>query len=348
MSYGRKESPWLVLRRCLTIIRRAQRGPASRNELIQAVLQEVGAEAYGETEDEALNLRLHKDLERIRRHLLVDLYFDRQIDGYVIKDIWMPLLDLPDEDLTTIAWLEQTFDHDSPQHDEVHALLGRLRSYLALERVAAIERSRTALVMDLGQRDEDEIRPAVWEGLTRALTQRRRVELLYLSPRHKDGQPRRHVVDPYERYFDTTRGHYYLRAYCRRIEGPDGRADPCDYFTYRVGRILEMTVLPHKLPPMPPRVPRYPVEYELAARIARLGITRHPDIEIQEVERREDGSVVVRGETDRVFWAVRSLLHYGATCRVLGGPEMRREMQKIVTEMAHMYEKGESSPRMWG
>ena len=336
---GLRESQWLVIRRCLAIIRRAQRGPATRDELIQAMLEEERPKVYGELDDEkALRRRLEKDLGRIRNNLMVDLRFDRRAGGYVIKDTWLPLLDLPDEDLATIAWLEQTFDHDSPKHDEVHALLGRLRFYLATERKRKIERHRTALVMDLRQRDEDEIRPVVWDGLTKAFMERRQVELLYLSPRYEDELPRRHVVEPYEPYyFDTTRGHYYLRAYCRRVEGPDGRADPCRYLTYRLGRILGLTVLPQKLPPMPPRALRYAVEYELTPKIARLGITRHPGIDIQEVKRREDGSVVVRGETGNVFWAVRTLLHYGPNCRVLGGPEMLREMRTTVQKMAEMY-----------
>jgi len=203
MSRGRRESQWLVMCRCLAIIQRAQRGPASREELIEAVLLQEGPAAYGEIEDEALHRRrFENDLHRIRDKLGIELYFGRQVGGYVIKDTWLPLLDLPDEDLATIAWLEQTFGHDSPQHDEVHALLGRLRSYLAPERRAKIERHRSALVMDLGQRDEDKIPPTVWQGLTRALTQRQRVEFNYRSPQHEDGQPRRHVVDPYECYFD--------------------------------------------------------------------------------------------------------------------------------------------------
>ncbi len=336
---GRRESHWLVTRRCLAIIRRAQRGPATRDELIQAMLEEERASGCRECLNErALRLRLEKDLGRIRNELLVDLYFDRQVGGYVIRDAWLPLLDLPDEDLATIAWLEQTFGHDSPKHDEVQALLGQLRLYLDPKRVAVIERARTALRMDLRQRDEDKIRPAVWDGLTRAFVERRQVELLYLSPEYENGQPRRHVVEPYEPYyFDTTRGHYYLRAYCRHVEGPDGDAYPHAYLTYRLGRILKLTVLPQKLPPVPPSARRYPVEYELAANIARLGITRHPEIQVQEVEQREDGSVVVRGETDNIFWAVRTLLHYGPNCRVLGGPEMLREMRAIVQEMAKLY-----------
>jgi predicted DNA-binding transcriptional regulator YafY len=339
MSRGRRESQWLVIRRCLAIICRAQRGPASREELIQAVLLQEGPTAYGEAvEEEARQTRFENDLGRIRDQLRVDLYFDRRADGYVIKDTWRPLLDLPDEDLATIAWLEQTFDHDSPQHDEVHALLGRLRFYLAPERRGKIERCRAALVMDLGQRDEDKIPPVVWDGLTRALTQRQRVEFRYLSPHYEDGVPRRHVVDPYEPpYFDTVRGHYYLRGWCRYSVGPLGRREISDYIYYRLGRMSDLQVLPNKLPPFPPPARRYSVVYELTPQVARLGITRHRRIEIEATEQRDDGSVLVRGTTDSVFWAIQALMHYRYNCRVLGGPEMLREMRATVQKMAEMY-----------
>jgi predicted DNA-binding transcriptional regulator YafY len=338
MSRGRRESEWLVIRRCLAIIYRAQRGPARREELIQAVLLQEGPTAYGEVEGEVLHLRLENDLRRIRKNLGINLYFDQQVGGYVIKDTWLPLLDLPDEDLATIAWLEQTFGHDSPQHDEVHALLGRLRFYLGLERRARIERCRTALVMDLGQRDEDKILPAVWEGLTRALAQRQRVEFHYRSPQHEDGLPRRHVVDPYEPpRFDTVRGHYYLRGWCHYIVGPPGRQECGEYRDYRLGRMSDLRVLPDRLPPFPPPARRYSVVYELTSEVARLGITHHRRIEIEATERRDDGSVLVRGTTDSVFWAIQSLMHYRYNCRVLGGPEMLREMRATVRKMVQMY-----------
>jgi len=340
MSRGKRESHWMVVRRCLAIIQRAQRGLASREELIQAVLAQEGQEAYGGTGGQALHRRLENDLRRIRDSLMVDLNYDRRAGGYVIRDTWLPLLDLPDEDLETIAWLEETFGLDSPQHDEVHALLWRLRLYLDTERRAEIERCRTALAMDLRQRDEDEISPAVWNGLTKALVERRRVEFFYRSPQQEDRVPRRHVADPHERYFDAARGHYYLRGWCHYTDGPLGRYEQGRYFYYRLGRIGDLQVLPDKMPPFAPSAPRYAVEYELTPRIARLGVTRHPGIEVRETERREDGSAIVRGETDNLFWAVQTLLHYGPNCRVLGGPDMVREMRKIVEEMARIYGVG--------
>jgi predicted DNA-binding transcriptional regulator YafY len=339
MSRGQREGQWLVVRRCLAILRRVQRGPATRQELLQAMLdQERAEEARGETGGSAPRRRLEKDLYRIREYLQVDLGFDRRVGEYTIREAWQPLLDLPDGDLATIAWLEDTFAPDSPQHDEVHALLGRLRSFLSPERRGEIERQRTALTVDLRRRDEGRIRPAVQEGLTKALAQRRRVEFYYLSSQQADGVPRRHVVDPYDRYFDTVRGHYYLRGWCYYSDGPVGRYDQNKYVTYRLDRIREIQVLSLRLPPFPPRPPRHEVAYELAPPVARLGnITRHRGIEVRAIERREDGSAVVRGQTDSVFWAVRTLLHYGANCRVLGGAEMVREMTRVVREIAEIY-----------
>jgi len=45
----------------------------------------------------------------------------------------------------------------------------------------------------------------------------------------------------------------------------------------------------------------------------------------------------VRRETHNLFWAIPRMLQYGAGCRVLGGPELRTEMQQVVTEMARLY-----------
>lgn len=337
MSRGKREGQWDVLRRCLAIIRRVQRGPARRGDLIQAVLAQEGAEAYGTAEGKALHRRLENDLSRIRDRLQIDLYYSRQEGGYIIRDTWLPLLDLPNEDLATIAWLEETFAADSPYHDEIHALTSRLRLFLGVERQAAIVCRRDILSVDLRQRDEDRIDAQVWERLEKALRERRRVEMLYLSPQYEDGRPRRHVVEPHRCYFDAAHGHYYLRGYCRGVEGAGERREAGGYVTYRVGRILELRVLPQKLSPLTPAVSRYAVEYELSAQVARRGVSRVPEIEGQEIEQRDDGSAVVRGETSSLFWAVQALLHYGPNCRVLGGPEMLAEMRGTVEKMARVY-----------
>jgi len=338
---GQRESDWLVVRRCLAIMRRALRGPATWQELLQAVVAQEGADAYGSGAASTQRRRLEKDLERIRSHLGLDLRFDRDLGGYVVGDVAIPLLDLPDDDLGTIAWLAQTFTPDSPQHREVQGLLQRLEKALARERREEIERRHTALVLDLGRRDHDDIPTAVWNGLTRALVARRRIEFTYRSPQQDDQTPRRHVVDPYERYFDTARGHYYLRGWCYYSEGPRGVRPQNRYFDYRLGRIADLQLRPEKLPPFPPPAPQYAVEYELSPRVARFGVSRQRGIEVTGVEMRPDGSALVHGHTHDPFLAVQALLHYGPNCRVLGGPEVLERMRSTVREMGEMYGEGD-------
>ncbi len=45
MSPGTRESEWLVMRRCLAILCRAQRWPATWQELVDAALAQEGWEA---------------------------------------------------------------------------------------------------------------------------------------------------------------------------------------------------------------------------------------------------------------------------------------------------------------
>jgi len=182
MSRGTRESHWLVMRRCLAVIRRVQRGLVTWQDLLQAMEELEGPQAYGEGDERLRRRRLEKDLQRIREHLDVDLYYDHDAGGYIILESQPGFFDLPDSDLETLVWLEQTFGEDSPQHKEVRALLGRLRSYLDAPRLNEIDGCRITLAMDLARRDEDEISPALWQKLNRALAGRRRIHFTYLSP----------------------------------------------------------------------------------------------------------------------------------------------------------------------
>lgn len=335
MAGGTRESTWLVARRCLAIIRRVQRGPATRGELVEAVLAQEGEDAYDGAERAALKSRVEKDLIRIRRRLRVDVYYNRRLRGYIIKDTWLPLLDLPDEDLSTIAWLEQTFGPDTPQHGDVQAFLGRLRSYLDVDRRRAVRQQREQVAIDLSRRDEDEIAPDVISTIEDAIYRRVRITFDYYAPDRGDEEPRRHTIDPYEHYFE--RGHQYLRGYCRSIDGPEGLYEPRAWYTYRLGRIADVTVLSQKLPPTPPPARTYDVVYELAPVIAKGGISSHDVIEIQSVEERDDGSALVQGTTTDTFAAVQALMRYRHNCKVVGGPAMVQRMEEVVETMAELY-----------
>ena len=84
MGRGSRSSDWQVMRRCLAIICRVQRGPCNWHALVEAVCSVEGAEAYGETSGAALQRRVQNDLHRIRENLLVEINFSRQAGGYVI------------------------------------------------------------------------------------------------------------------------------------------------------------------------------------------------------------------------------------------------------------------------
>lgn len=338
MSRSRQDTG-TVIRRSLAILRRMQRGPATKSDLIQAVLAAEGPDAYGGASGRALERRFEADKERLHDVLGARWDYRRSSGTYHLLDVWEPLLDLPDDALAAIPFLQETFEPDQPMHDPVQNLLSLVAGQLSPERLGDLERQRTALQVQWGQRDDDHIPADVELTLDRALLERRLVAFDYHSPAHSDGLPRRHVVEPWERRLDSVRGHQYLRGYCRRVSGPDGEAHYHRWISYRLGRMRNLELLPQKLPPTPPSAPRFELVYRLAPRVARGGnATRQPHIDMLRTEPQADGGLVVHAETDSVWWAVRALLHYGSTCQVLGGPEVLHEMRRTVEEMARVYE----------
>lgn len=136
-----------------------------------------------------------------------------------------------------------------------------------------------------------------------------------------------------------THRQYYLDAYLLQVEEPYGLWKKGQWQRYQPERIMleNLTVVPDKLPPTPPRRPRYRLEYKLAPEITRLGqITRHfDDTEIHQPD--EDGWVSVTAMTDDLFRATRILLGYGPGCQVTGCDDARREMEKMVEAMGTIY-----------
>jgi predicted DNA-binding transcriptional regulator YafY len=220
-----------------------------------------------------------------------------------------------------------------------------LRSYLAPERRGVVERHRQTLSITWGQRDDDEIALQVEEKLRKALLEHRLIAFDYDSPASADGKPRRHTVEPWERFFDSSRGHHYLYGYCREVHEPDcSSTTPRKYIHYRLGRITHVEILPDKLPPYPPRAQQNPLIYRLAPKIARRGeVSRNPGITIERTEAQPDGAIVVYATTDNPWWAVRTLMHYGAACEILGGPEALAEIRQIARALADLYTLRENS-----
>lgn len=336
MARGSRDSQWLVIRRCIAIIRRVQRGPASWEELVEAVQRWVGADAYGPSEGVGLRRHLYKDLERLRNVLQVNIRTAPGTRTYVLNDAHIPLLDLPDADLEAIAWLRQAFDELSPNQDKVQPLLDHIISYLPLERQDYIEAQRQLLTVDLGRRDDNHILADVKRKLAEALSRRLRIEIAYLASSNETGQPNRHLIDPYEQFYHD--GHYYLKGWCHQIHEPDGDVFKTEeYRPYRLDRITEIQILPHKLPPIPPKAKTYWVTYRVAATVARQGVSRHRWIDVTEITPHPDGSATIVGTTDNLFFVSQALMRYRHHCEVLGGPELLHDMRETVAKMAQIY-----------
>lgn len=342
-SNTRRESSWLALRRCWAILVRLQRGPASRAELIAAVVATEGREAYGSVTSELLSKRFEADKRRLHEHLGVHVQYDKQARGYVITEHEHPLHDLPDSHLQTLTFLADTFKPDSPYADDVQDLYHTLKSRLPPERQHMLDRARGLLGIDLQQRDSDPIPANIWETVQMAYRQKQQLSFDYIASRHSENIARQHVVEPWDFYFDTERGHYYLRGFCLFNDGPEGAWKPFQYISYRLGRIVpgSAEILPTKLPPHPRRPHRFQAIYELAPAIARFGVSRRPELlNPPQTFQLDNGWVRVEGHTDDIFRLARSLLYYGPNCRVLGGKELLGEICKIVKELANYYQGG--------
>jgi len=343
MIRGSRESQWLVLRRCLAIVRQLQRGPADKDTLMTAVrVSEFPQDPYNEAdgaEETRLTKKFEKDLWRIRHKLGIGVRLDRQTGRYHLEKVGANgLIALPTDALSTLAFLYNTFQPDAPEATPVRSLLDTLLSYLPEQQLRAVQRQRAILNLELRELDEGDIDPRVLRAVQKAVRERRLLEFDYLSPRHDPPAPRRHRVEPYD--FVFRQGHYYLEGYCLRWKGPLGEKDHAGYFSYRLVYMQpeSIRVLPDKLPPGPRRVRRYRLRYELSPRIARGDVSQH--FEEMVVARREDGWAEVTATITDPFAAAKRLLHYGQHCRVLEPPEVVRLMREEVRGMMELYERG--------
>src|SRR5688500_4021080 len=127
---NRRRSQWQVVNRCLNILLRLMRGNASSEELLQIVYDD----AIPEEENLASHLakdRLEDDRSRLREWFLADLKYDRGHDEYSLEDIGRPLIDLPENALIALAFLEQSFgDKAVSMRNEVQELLGYIKFLL--------------------------------------------------------------------------------------------------------------------------------------------------------------------------------------------------------------------------
>lgn len=330
-----RRSTWLVLRRCLTILHRLMHGQASRQELLQIIYDDSIATDEDITHREAKR-RFEQDRERLRNEFGVELEYSRQSDEYLLLHIGSPLIDLPDDAINALAFLQQNFSHDNaPMQEEIHALLDIIIMILPVSRRRQLEKQRGLLEIELHVKDEDDIFEDVWQAIKSSISERRQLEFDYLSSNNTDGQLRRHLVEPIRYFFDITRKHYYLEVFWIESRSHIAIKDQgYKVFRFRIGRMQNPTVLPKHFAPNR-RAPTKELIYDLTADVARSGVTRHFS-EMNVVEH-PDGSARVHVLSKNLFFDLRQLLHYGDNCKVIGGDEALEQMQELVKSLYKQY-----------
>ena len=328
----------LHFQRSLTLLRYLQRGPIDRDTLADYVHCDCDPDAYPDLTQKASQKRFENDMQRLRELGVETDYYAGNYRLLSYGD-FSPV-GLSERALEMLAFLGETFGPGAPHSEAIQHLLRTIADWLPTNQRDSIPMRRQRLRLDLRRRDDDQIDPRVQSAIDRAMSQHRLLRFAYRAPGQTDGVLRTHKVQPWSFDFDPVRRHLYLNAYRLEVSGPYGLWKEAQWQRYRPGRIVAegIEVLPDKFPAIPPKRPRYQLEYWLAPEIARLGeITRHFD-EMTIGKTDSAGWVQVTATTDDLFRATRLLLGYGPNCRVTGGSEARREMVALVEAMGKVYE----------
>ncbi|MBL8134919.1 MAG: WYL domain-containing protein [Anaerolineae bacterium] len=334
-----RRSQWEVIDRCLSLLLRLMHGTASGSELREIVADKAEAFGDGELSAGALDKRFEEDRSRLRSFFGCDITYDRSDDSYTLLTVERPLLDLNDDALRGVAFLNSVFRSDStPMAKEVQALLDQLLIVLPRSRWRDVERERGLLELNLSARDKDIIDPIVWQKVQEAIRQHQQLEFEYTSPAQPEGQPEvLHIVEPRRYLFDAVGGHYYLEACHVETRGPAGRKlwATAILDRFRMGRIGNPRLLPTRFVPDGRRYKTWELVYALTPQVARGGVTKHFENSVEVW--RDDGSVEVHVESTNLFFDLRQLLHYGANCRVIGGDEAAQEMRRLIEALHTHY-----------
>lgn len=332
---NQRRSQWRVVNRCLGLLLRLMRGPARNDDLLEIIYDDALLDDKELTHSSA-HKRFEEDRNRLKTWFGIELNYDRSTNEYTLGYIGRPLLDLPEEAIAGAAFLASTFGDDSaPMATEIRRFLDTVMALLPVERRRDIQRRRGLLEVELRVRDEDEIAPDIWYAVQVSVAERRQLEFDYMAGSNQDGIVRQHLIEPIRYFFDATRKHYYLEGFWLESRSHKGVNDQRRVVQpFRMGRISNPQVLPSHFSPGR-RIPKKELVYLLTPEVARHGVTRH--FEDMHVIHDDDGTARVHVMSRNLFFDLRTLLHYGPNCRVIGGNEAVREMKLIVKRMAENY-----------
>jgi hypothetical protein len=332
-----RQSQWRVMRRCLDILLRLLRDSATTDELHRIIRTEANREQETSLTEKALQRRFDEDKRRLQDWFKVELRYDRSNGTYSLNHIGSPLIDLSDDSLRALAFLEQTYSGDEvPMAVDVRALLMSIQMLLSQERLKDLYNIRGLLEMQLAVADDDVIDPDVWDAVKISTSEHRQLEFDYFSAGNTSTHANQYQVEPVRYYFDTVRKHYYLECFLvRSTSSHKGFRDQIGKVMHlRLGRMKNPRILPTHFVANR-RIPTKELIYELDPVVARRGVTRHfPEMQVYP---RVDGGAKVIVASRNLFFDLRTLLHYGGNCKVIGGEEAVREMKTLVRSLHQRY-----------
>ncbi len=328
---------WRAFRRCLAILHRLIKGPATSQELITHVIDVEGPDAYS-TSLSAREKAFKRDRESLRQRLGVEFEYSPSTRQYQLTDPGDFFhLDFSDAGIRAVALLSETFAGQVGEHSEIQTFLDELIARLPLDSRRLLESASLPVNLQMLQQvDENGIPVRVWKTVWRAVKEHRRLCFQYISPSYQDGLKRYHEVLPYRIQYQW--GHWYLRAYRllrRDVNGEVNRQGA--HLRFRLSYIQDdekLEALP-SLVSNPPQPPRYLVHYRILPPLSRGIISRHfADMTVNLLP---DGSMEVKGYCEDEWEAGRILLSYGEYCVVLGGDEVKAWMDKTIRGMKKNY-----------
>lgn len=336
MSKGDREPDRYVIKRRFKLLLHLMRENATTEELHKIIRDAVSDDRH--LTDKAVKRMFEEDKVHIKAWFDIDMHYNRAEKVYELRHIGRPLVDLSGDAVRGMAFLEQSFSDDSaPMGANVRAFLRTISMVLPYERLKEISRQRL-LEMELGVQDTEKILPEVWEAIEISKGQHRQLQFDYISPQQKDNIPREKIVAPIRDFFDIVRKHYYLEAFAIHSYAPHKGHRPQNWAVrkFRMDRMSNPKVLPTHFNPNR-RIPTQELVYELTANVARLDVTEHfPDMQVY---RKDDGGAKVIVLSRDLFFDLRTLLHYGPNCRVIGGNDALYEMKRLIKDMAAVYEE---------
>lgn len=330
------ERNWQTFKRALLLLKQLQQGPHSRRELMTAVSAQL-PDAYQTSNAKAAVRTFERDLQNLRERLQATIVWDHTLRAYVLQDAGpFGQNALPDAAMTGLAFLFEAFATNHEAKRMVTPLLDWFMQSVPPDQLRRLGQHTIPLELGVDRLSEKEIMPEVWRMVNHAIHQRRLFRFPYLSPVHENEGPRIHTVEPYEIQFRN--GHYYLHAYCRRWEAPNGWTGGGHWATpYRLDYIQkdELTLL-KTFSPRQQQPKLISIRYKLAPRIVRGGVTRYfTDMVVGEPD--AEGWVTVSAKADSVFDAHRILLGYGELCIALDPPQLVERMATVSQKMATHY-----------